>query len=132
MWKLNRCLIYLDIRIALQMLRQNAKCYFSHHSKMFFPVQNNFSTEKNWFYYFQRVNLNEIWMNYQKIFQLTRAGPTSIHRKSNRKVFPSRNVGELFFLEYQYFFNPPSLNSLQSVSCFILGVEIFHRNAFLF
>ena len=33
---LNRSFIYLDIRIVWKILRQNARQYFTHHSKMFF------------------------------------------------------------------------------------------------
>ena len=43
---MNRGFICLDIRIVPQILRQNARGCFSHYSKMFFPVQNNFSIEK--------------------------------------------------------------------------------------
>ena len=43
---MNRGFIYLDIRIVPQILRQNTRRYFSHHNKMFFPVQKNFSIER--------------------------------------------------------------------------------------
>ena len=43
-------------------------------------------------------------MNCQKIFQLSRSGPPSIHGKNYRKVFFARSIEELqFCLEYQHF-----------------------------
>ena len=39
-------LIHLDALIVPQILRQNARRYFSHCSKMFFPVQKDFAIEK--------------------------------------------------------------------------------------
>ena len=38
---MSRIFIHLDAPIVPQKLRQNARWFFSHHSKMFFPVQNN-------------------------------------------------------------------------------------------
>ena len=37
--KMNRGFIHLDSLILPQIMRQNARRYFSHHSKMYFPVQ---------------------------------------------------------------------------------------------
>ena len=56
------------------------------------------------------------------IFQLSIAGSTSIHEKNHLKVFLSRSIEELL-LGMSTFFNPPAL--LQSVSCFIVGVESY-------
>ena len=44
--EINRVVIHLNTSIVPQILRQNARRYFSDHSKMFFPVQNNFSIER--------------------------------------------------------------------------------------
>ena len=43
---MNRGFIHLDTPILPQILRQYARRYFSHHNKMFFPVQNNFPIER--------------------------------------------------------------------------------------
>ena len=43
---MNRALIYLGTPIVPQILRQNARRYYSHHRKMFFSVQNNFPIER--------------------------------------------------------------------------------------
>ena len=38
--KMNRGFIHMDTLIVPQILRQYARRYLNHHSKMFFPVQN--------------------------------------------------------------------------------------------
>ena len=42
---MKRDLIYPDTVIVPQTLKQNARRYFSHNSKVFFPVQNNFQVK---------------------------------------------------------------------------------------
>ena len=44
---MNRVIIHLDTLTVSQILKQNASRYFSHYSKMFFPVQNYFP-KKGW------------------------------------------------------------------------------------
>ena len=43
---MSRGFIHLDTLIVPQISRQYAQRYFSHPIKMFFPVQNNFPTER--------------------------------------------------------------------------------------
>ena len=43
---MNQGFIHLDTLIAPQILRQNARGYFSPYSKMPFPVQNSFPKER--------------------------------------------------------------------------------------
>ena len=43
---MNRGFIHLDTLIVPQILRQYARGYFNHHSKMLFPFQNNFPIER--------------------------------------------------------------------------------------
>ena len=43
---MNGGFIHLDTLIVPQILRQYARGYFIHHSKIFFPVKNNFPVER--------------------------------------------------------------------------------------
>ena len=74
-----------------------ARCFFH------FPYRK---TGKTWFYYFWRVNLNEIQRKCQMIFQLSIAGSTSIHEKNHLKDFLFRSIEELsFFSQSSSFYN---------------------------
>ena len=90
-------IFYLDICIAPRKLRQNAS-YFTHHSKMFFPVQNNLSIKwwvKLGLLHLKKSKLKWILMNCQMIFQLSKVGSTSLYEKNYHKVFISRSFDKL-------------------------------------
>ena len=104
-WKMSRGFTYLENCIVPQILRQNTRRYFSHNSKMFFPVQNNFSIKrwKNFVLLLLKSKLE--WnLNDLPIFQLSRAVSMSIHGKNYGKALLYRSIEELqSCLEYWHF-----------------------------